>query len=476
MQSLENKNVLVLGLGLSGRSASRLLVREGARVAALDETDGADRHPEVLALRQSGVDVRTGPFAPQEPNPDLVVTSPGIPSDHPFLKSMAARQVPVIGELELGFLRSACHNIAVSGTNGKTTTTELIGQVLSHSGRQTICAGNIGRPLCDVVEMSRELDYLTLEVSSFQLDHAVQFRPSVAVLTGISPDHVDRYASMDDYVRSKGRLFQNQQHFDHAVIQSGALGKLREAGVRIPSRIVTYSATDREADLVLDRGMIVSHLSDWAGPLVDLKSCRLPGAHNAENMMAALAVGRILRLPLDPVVRAVQNFNAGRHRCEEVAVLGGVRYVNDSKATNVDALNQAIRAMAGDRPKPPHIWLIAGGYDKGFDYHDAGPLLSQHVKAAYLIGQARERIRSAWSLFTQCELAETLEQALLEATGRAEPGDVVLLSPACSSFDQFKNYQERGDVFCKAVRDSVSTMNRNRPSRRREPVLNARAG
>jgi UDP-N-acetylmuramoylalanine--D-glutamate ligase len=342
-------------------------------------------------------------------------------------------------------------NIAITGTNGKTTTTELVERLLRHNHIKTLAAGNVGLPICAVADQTKELDFLTLEVSSFQLEHIEFFRPIIGVLLNITPDHLDRYPRMADYVQAKARLFINQQAFDWAIIQSEALAQLRSLGISIPSKTITFSANNRRADIHWDRGLIISRMPEWPGPLLDMDQCQLRGPHNAENLMAALAVGRVLRLPLEMMVEALKTYRPAPHRCELVAEINGVKFINDSKATNVDALRQAVLSVPAGAGGEPNIWLIAGGKDKGFEYYDIGPLLSQRVKGAFLIGETREKIRAAWSLFTPCVLADSLLEAIAEAARRATSGEVVLLSPACSSFDQFRNYQHRGDAFREAV-------------------------
>jgi UDP-N-acetylmuramoylalanine--D-glutamate ligase len=453
MVSLSNKQVLVIGLGLSGVAASRLLRAQGATVFAVDNADTAALRQDAASLRSIGVDVQLAASQAPAHAFDLAVVSPGVSSQNPLVREMARLQVPIIGELELGYQQSLCLNVSVTGTNGKTTTTELIARLLAHHHHKTVAAGNIGLPLCAVVEQTRALDFLTLEVSSFQLETIEYFRPAVAVLLNITPDHLDRYASMADYARMKARIFANQQPFDWAIIQSEALALLRTLNVAIPSKVITFSATNRRADIWLDRGLLISRYADWEGPLLDMDHCKLSGPHNAENLMAALAVGRVLRLPLDSSVEVLKNYAPAPHRCELVAEINGVQFINDSKATNVDAVHKALLATpTGRQAGEPNVWLIAGGKDKGLEYHDIGPLLSQRVKGAILIGETREKIRAAWSLFTPCTLADSLLEAVTTAAKSAVAGDAVLLSPACSSFDQFQNYQHRGEVFRQAVR------------------------
>ncbi|MBI3414529.1 MAG: UDP-N-acetylmuramoyl-L-alanine--D-glutamate ligase [Verrucomicrobia bacterium] len=451
MHALANKNILVIGLGASGRAACELLRQRGAQVTAIDAARTDVLTGVADQLTALGVKVQLAASGLPADMFDLAVISPGVPLDSPFVRELANRRVPLIGELELGYQQSLCLNVAITGTNGKTTTTELVERMLTQAHRQTIAAGNIGLPVCAIAERTKALDILTLEVSSFQLETIEFFRPAVAVLMNLTPDHLDRYATMTDYIRAKARIFMNQQPFDWAIIQSEALAQLRTLEISIPSKIVTFSAVNRRADIYLDRGLLISRLPDWSGPLLDMETCQLRGPHNAENLMAALAVGRVLRVPLEEMVAALQAYSPAPHRCERVAEVNGVAYVNDSKATNLDAVQKAIQAMPVAKSGEPNVWLIAGGKDKGFAFHDIGPLLSQRVKGAFLIGETREKMRAAWSLFTPCSPVGSLLEAVSEAARKAVSGDIVLLSPACSSFDMFQNYQDRGEVFRRAV-------------------------
>ncbi len=464
MFALEQKSVLVIGLGRSGQAAVRLLIARGASVTGVDSGAGEELRAVAAELGALGVKVVLGAAVPPEGAYDLAVVSPGVATDSALVRGVTQRGVPLIGELELGYQQSRCLTVAITGTNGKTTTTELVERMINHCHRRTIAAGNIGLPVCAVADQTRELDFLTLEVSSFQLETTQYFRPSVAVLLNLTPDHLDRYASMAEYARAKARVFMNQQPFDWAVIQSEALAQLQALGVKVPAKVVTFSATSRQADLVYDRGLLVSRMDDWSGPLLNMERGQLRGPHNAENLMAALAVGRVLRLPLPDVVAALQSYAPAAHRCELVAEVNGVRFVNDSKATNVDAVRKALLTMPGGERGEPNILLIAGGKDKGCDYHDLGPLLSQRVKHAFLLGETRERIRAAWGLFTPCTVVDSLLEATLEAARKAVPGDVVLLSPACSSFDMFRNYQHRGEVFRDAANQVARTTNGGGPA------------
>jgi UDP-N-acetylmuramoylalanine--D-glutamate ligase len=457
MQQLENKHVLVIGLGARGRAACELLRSSGANVTAVDQADTEDLRVESDRLRSLGVQVELGVTTPPKRDFSLAVVSPAVLCNTAILREMAQRQVPVIGEFELGYQQSHCLNVAIAGTNGKGTTAELVETMLVQNHRKTALCGHGGRPVCSVVEETRQLDFMILQVNSFQLETTQFFRPAVAVLLNLAPDHMDRYSSHQDYVRANARLFQNQQAFDWAIVQSEALAQMRSLEIPINGKVITFSATSRRADIYLDRGLLISRLPDWAGPLLNLDQCALRGAHNAENLMAALAVGHVLRLPLDTMASAVKSQTGGAHRFEFVAEVEGVQFINDSKATNVDALHKALSSIPTGMGGAPNIWLIAGGKDKGLEYHYVGPLLSERVKGAFLIGEAREKIRGAWSLFTPCATSGSLLEAVKAAARSAVPGDVVLLSPACSSFDQFRNFQHRGEVFKQAVQELAAT-------------------
>lgn len=464
MLELENKNVLVIGLGGRGVAACELLRRNQARVLALDSGDSAALRASADRLRALGVEVGLGASTLPRQDFALVVTSPAVLPNAPLMKAVVASKLPIVSELELGFQHCKCLSIAIAGTNGKGTTGELVERVLTNNHRKTILCGHRARPVCSVVEESKDLDFLILQVNSSQLELTDFFRPSVAVLLNVTPDHLDRYASVDDYVRASARLFRNQQAFDWAIVQSEALARLRQLDLPVPAKTITFSATDREADIHMERGLLLSQIPNWSGPLLDMDHCQIRGPHNAENLMAALAVGHVLRLPLETMVDPLKTYTAGPHRFELIAEINGIQFINDSKATNVDALRKALMAARAGQAGQANVWLIAGGADKGLEFHDVGPLLSQRVKRAFLMGQASEKIRAAWSLFTPCKVVDSLLEAVTEAVRNAASGDVVLLSPACSSFDQYRNYQERGEIFCQSVKSIGRGMQSHDPN------------
>jgi UDP-N-acetylmuramoylalanine--D-glutamate ligase len=449
MDEFKNKKVVVIGLDSSGRAACELLLNAGATV--LGVPIGAEvtsqKGTTVAGLR--GVKMISEDKIPADI--DYAIHGSQVGRHFPALQSLINRGVPVVSDLEVSARNLFCLSVAITGTNGKTTTAELVAGMLEGAQRKTIRAGASGEPICNIWETSRELDFATLDVNAFQAESIDHFRPSVAVVTNLKGDHLDQYATTAEYVRAIGRIFKNQQVFDWAIVQTEALAHLRALGVEIPSKLITFSARNRRADIYLDRGLLVSSLPNWSGPLFKMEQTVLAGPHNAENIMAAMAVGRVLRMPLEQMVLSLKAYRPGPHRLELVREVGGVKFINNSKAMNVDAVQQSIEALPHGIGGEPNIWLIAGGKDKGLEYHDLGPLLAQRVKSAFLIGESREKLRASWSLFTPCVVVDSLLEAVQRAADSAMNGDIVLLSPACSSFDMFENYQDRGEMFRAAV-------------------------
>lgn len=468
MFELSEKSVLVIGLHPAAQVVCALLLGRGARVTAVDGGDAPALRSACRSLEVSGAALHFGCGQLPEGVFDFAVVCPGAVGESDLVWQAVERKLDLISELEFAYQQSLCLGIAVAGTNGKSTTARIIEKILSASGRRTRVAGSPDHPLCTAANQSRELDYLTMEVTVPQLENIRYFRPSVAVLLNAAPDHLDRYRTLPDYLREMSKIFTNQQAFDWAIIQSEALAHLRSLNLPIPSKVITFSSQNRRADIFLDRSLLVSRIEGWEGPLFDMDRSRLRGPHNAENVMAALAVGRVLRLPLNPMKDALEAFEPAPHRFEAIGEVGGVKFINDSRATNLSALNFAIQSVPAMREA--NVWVIAGGRDKGIDFHDVGPLLSQRVKGAFLIGESREKLRAAWSLFTPCTLMDSLLEATLEAARSAAPGDIVLLSPACSSFDQFQNYQHRGDVFRQAVRNWAESTGRGASGISHDPL------
>jgi UDP-N-acetylmuramoylalanine--D-glutamate ligase len=429
----KGKKAAVLGAGLSGAAAALLLRNEGAEVTVLDNADEKILLKSTLEnLRAHGVEVRCGPAAGHDSSSyDFVVLSPGIDPVSPLATNFSSRGVETMGELELGWRSVNIPVIAVTGTNGKTTTTELLAQMLNACGQRTIACGNIGKPLSEVALEQRALDVLTVEVSSFQLETIRTFRPSISVWLNFAPDHLDRYRSVAEYRAAKLRIFENQTADDVAVVNAS------ETLPRIAARTVTFSAYANHGDFRLEGGSIAYQ----DAPILRMAETKLRGSHNIENIMATLAVGLARGLSFERMVPPLAAYEPQPHRCEFVREVGGVTYVNDSKATNLDAVEKALLAQNKS------VILIAGGKDKGFNFETLGPLVSQRVRAAVLIGEMAERIGQDWKPAVPCEIAHSLADAVERAHAIAKPGEVVLFSPGTSSFDMFKSYADRGDQF-----------------------------
>ncbi|HEY5705350.1 MAG TPA: UDP-N-acetylmuramoyl-L-alanine--D-glutamate ligase [Terrimicrobiaceae bacterium] len=429
------KKAVVLGLGHSGEAAAILLCEEGANVTICESGDNSALREKASRLKAQGIEVILGSPADSDPAAyDVCVLSPGIDPAVPLVQNVLRKKIPVIGELELAFEECICPVVAITGTNGKTTTTELTTAMLQGSGVRAMASGNIGLPFATAVRQSNELDVMVLEVSSFQLETIDAFRPQVSVWLNLSPNHLDRYRDVDEYRRAKLRIFMNQTSEDYAVVNA------RESLPPIAARRITFSAYVPEADFSLRNGVIYYRNE----PVLDQGRMRLAGIHNAENLMAALGVGVALGVDFERMVAAAREYTAPVHRCEFVRDLDGVRWINDSKATNLDSVEKAI--LSQSRP----IVLIAGGKDKGFEFDAIAPLVRERVRAAILIGEMKERIARSWN-GVDCRISASLEEAVHVARGAATHGDTVLFSPGTSSFDMFRNYGERGNRFKDAV-------------------------
>jgi UDP-N-acetylmuramoylalanine--D-glutamate ligase len=429
----DGKRAAVLGAGLSGTAAALLLRSEGAEVTVLDSAEENKLLKSTIEnLRNRGVTVRSGSEAELDPSPyDLVVFSPGIDPISPLAQNFFSKKIETIGELELGFRSVDAPVIAITGTNGKTTTTELLAQMLNACGQSTIACGNIGKPLCEVALEDRDLDVLTVEVSSFQLETIKTFRPAVSVWLNFAPDHLDRYRSVAEYRAAKLRIFENQTADDVAVINAG------ESLPKIAARTLSFSAYTNQADFRLEGGSIFYQNR----PVLRMADTKLRGSHNIENVMAALAVGIARGLTFEQMLPPLHAYEPRPHRCEFVRDVGGVTYINDSKATNLDAVEKAL--LAQNRK----VILIAGGKDKGFTFETLRELVGEKARAVILIGEMATRICKDWNDAVPCEIANSLADAVERAHAIAQAGEVVLFSPGTSSFDMFKSYADRGDQF-----------------------------
>jgi UDP-N-acetylmuramoylalanine--D-glutamate ligase len=447
---LAGKRVLVLGLGVSGIAAARLALSLGAACHALDGGNGEALAAVAAELRELGSEVTLGWESESAlPAADLIVVSPGIIPRSPLGCQAWGAGVPVVSELEFGFRYCSCPVLAITGTNGKTTTVELTTHLLAACGLRVRAAGNIGLPLAACAAESAELDALVVEVSSFQLEAVDEFRPAVAALLNVTPDHYDRHGGPAPYLEAKLALFRRMDDAGTMVLRRD-LGDVPEVRAMLAARsgqprFFAASPSPDCAFYAADGGLYECR-DGVAERLADVAELALPGTHNVENALAALAVVRAAGYCPVRAARALGGFRPSRHRLELVAERDGVRYINDSKATNVDALCRALESLAQSTPGR-RILLLAGGVDKDIGFSMALPWLEKQVKEAFLIGSCKGRLAKQWQGVVSCREFPTFEEAVAAASAAAVPGDVVLLSPGCASQDMFQNYAHRGDQF-----------------------------
>jgi UDP-N-acetylmuramoylalanine--D-glutamate ligase len=458
---LANKKILVVGLGRSGIASARFLHQKGARVLAADTASKKELGDAIRSLREIGIRIELGPHrSAWFQNADLIVVSPGVSHTIAPIVQANARGIPVMGEVELAsrFIKEPI--IAVTGTNGKTTTTELLGMMLKNSNIRAFVGGNIGNPLIDYAAKGQTAQVVVAEISSFQLDTITAFRPKVSVLLNISADHLDRYPNFDAYVDSKIRIFKNQQADDVAVL-NGADPLVRSKTARIKSqRLFFPTLRGNEQGAILNGKRIIFNLTDTGicdtltqSPKsktlnqmsLDLSKIKLQGRHNLENASAASLAALAVGATLPGIQKSLDDFKGLAHRLEHVATINNIHYFNDSKATNVDGVARALECFS----KP--VLLIMGGRDKGSDFNILESYIRKHAKELIVMGEAAETIRSALGQIRPTKVAASMQAAVITASHDADPEDVILLSPGCASFDWYSSYAERGDDFRKAV-------------------------
>jgi len=449
---LKDKRALVVGLGKSGVASAVFLKSRGARVTVSDSKPEAELRKEILLLLEHGITVETGSHGDRTfREQDLIVVSPGVPYDAPMLIQARHLGEQVIGEIELAARFLPGPIAAVTGANGKTTTTSLAGEILAAANLPVLVGGNIGTPAISFADQAGPETWIVLEVSSFQLETIVDFRPHVAVILNITPDHLDRHKTFANYVNAKARIFENQRADDFAIVNAD---DATTAGLSDRTRAVLFRFSRKKE---IDKGAFVRGEQIFfrdgqrEREIMPLGEIPLKGAHNLENVLAGVSVGMLAECQPEQIRQAVQNFKAVEHRLEFVAKIAGVDYYNDSKATNVDATIKALESF------PANIHLILGGKDKGSDYTVLNDLLRARVKRVYTIGAAAAKIESHIQGAAEIDHSETLENAVQRASASAVAGDIVLLAPACASFDQFQNYEQRGSVFKEAVRSLAET-------------------
>lgn len=432
---LSGRRVAVLGAGRSGLAAARLILHHGGLPHVYEaRSKECPDWPQDIPLT-TGATEEDGHAC----DPYLVVISPGVETLSPFVRSFCKHGSPLIGEIELAYHFYKGTIIGITGTNGKTTSTELIEKILLADGKTAVACGNYGLPFAEVVMMNPQPDYVSLELSSFQLETIVDFRPKVAIWLNFAPDHMDRYTSVAEYFEAKRHIFDNQTAEDTAIVRLGEdfdLGDLK-------APLYTFSAELNQGDLSYRDNAI------WEGdtPLLSLQGTKMNIKHNAENVMVSLLATRALGIPLEALKKTLLTFAPPLHRCELIRILDNVEYVNDSKATNIHALEAALRSQT----KP--VVLIAGGKDKGLDYHGLLPLLKEKVHAVVVFGQIAPQLEETFSPVVPVYREDGLKATVERAQKTARPGDIVLFSPGTSSFDMFSGYEERGDCFRSIVLD-----------------------
>ena len=446
------KTALIAGAAKSGLASARFLLGRGARVILTDIRTEDALQSEISALRDlaahSGELVLElgGHRATSFARCDLVIVSPGIPLSLPFFEISRKAGIPVIAEVELACRHLKGKIIGITGSNGKTTTTTLVADLLNGAGLKAYSAGNIGTPLVSFAPDSSAADFYSVELSSFQLESIREFRPFIASILNLTPDHMDRYAGFEEYVAAKQRIFMNQEQTDFAVLNAE---DPRTAAMERQVRAKTYLFSRQ---LVTNRGAFVRNgrviFRDERGEkdLFAVSAIGLKGTHNLENVLAACAMAILAGAPPESLEDSVRKFRGVEHRIEWVSTIDGVEYYNDSKATNVDAAAKALESFPGN------ILLIAGGRDKAGDFSGLRALVRERVKHVILIGEASDKIRQALRGAADMSEASTMPEAVAACRSLARPGDVVLLAPACASFDMFDNYEHRGRVFKEAVR------------------------
>jgi UDP-N-acetylmuramoylalanine--D-glutamate ligase len=445
---VKDLQVVVVGLARSGMSAAALLRRHGAEVTATDIKRAEDLGDAVSELAALGVRVEAGGHSAETlARAQLIVLSPGVSLETPGLEEARRRGVPVLSEMELGYRFCRARVAAVTGTNGKTTTVSLLAKMVADAGVPGVLAGNVGLAFSGVAESLPPEGIAVLEVSSFQLETTDEFHPEGAAVLNITPDHLDRYAGIQNYVEAKARIMLRQTKSDFVVLN--ALDRYRPLlAAQAPGRVVLFSSAgpvSGEGVWAEDGEMRFRLQNAGEGVLLPVRELLIPGAHNLENALAAAALGLGLGLPAERLAHSLRTFPGVPHRLEPVGCIGQVKFVNDSKGTNVDAVSKALQSF------PAPLVLILGGRDKHGDFTALNDLLRAHVRAVVLMGEAAGVIAPQIQNTVPIHREETLDRAVRTAHGLARPGDVVLLSPGCASFDQFKNFEERGERFRQEV-------------------------
>jgi len=442
---LKNKTVTVIGLGNSGMNAVSLLCDLGARVRGTDVKDSPELRNSLKDLEKRGASFELGRHTEGFiKGSELVILSPGVEDSSPAVQWAIKYKIPVMSELELGYRFCKGKIIAITGTNGKSTVTTLIGELLKKGGKDTVVCGNIGNSLCGEIARIKEATWVVIEVSSFQLERIEKFRPHIAVILNITDDHLDRYKAFGDYFNEKLKIFANQDKKDFLVLNHDA-ANLRPLKHKARSSVLWYSKSERTNGAYVRSGAIICAARGAEEEACKVSDIPLKGVHNLENVMASALAGSLAGVSGQSIKEAIRGFKGLPHRCELVATIDGVEYIDDSKGTTVDSTYRALESFE----KP--VILIAGGRDKNSDYSVMRDLVRKKVKRLVLMGEAKDKIKRELGDTIDVAEANSMEEAVDAARKSARPGDAVLLSPMCSSFDMFRDYKHRGDAFREAV-------------------------
>ncbi len=437
---LKSQRVTVVGMGASGIAAAELLAREGAKVLIIDDQK-KERSPD---LNPFDVQFHLGEWSDADLlSSSLVVVSPGVPLKKLPIDKLASLRIPVIGEMELAARRLSAPMIAITGTNGKSTTTTLVGEILKNWGWRVFVGGNLGTPLSCAVES--KWDFIVVEVSSFQLETICEFHPRIAALLNVTPDHLDRYPSFGAYQETKWRIFENQQASDYCLFNED--DPMTVSPFLRGAPVFFSKGTVPRRGVYMDEGKIFSNIWGEREPVISLSELKVKGVHNLENVMAACAIALICGCSTTVIRSVVSDFHGLPHRMELVREVGGVKYVNDSKGTNVGAVIKSLEEINAP------VVLIAGGRDKESDFTPLQETIKKKVKHLILMGEAKDKMARCFSGCTDIKTVGSMQEAVSVASSCSESGGMVLLSPACASFDMFRDYQERGDAFRKAVEE-----------------------
>ena len=449
---LKGKSVGILGMARSGLAAAKLVKICGGIPFVSDKAPTENLAPAIKELKYQGIDYETGKHDIEKlTKQDLIVLSPGVPIHDPVVQNLLQSGVEVISELEFAYRCLDCQIIAVTGTNGKTTTVALIAHILTQAGIPNASAGNIGKPLSSIVGQSNNNAWAVVEVSSFQLEASPTFHPRVAAILNVTPDHLDRHGMLQNYMELKQRIFQNQTYGDILVYNAGD-SVVTEMVANAKSRKIGFAINSNKASFIVKDNMVMISENGKMSTAFSITDIQIPGVHNIENVLAAVACTHSINVPLDAISQGVRTFQGVEHRLETIGIFQGVRWVNDSKATNVESGITAIKAMT------PPIILLSGGRAKMEDYHRAIQYFKNRVRLAIVFGEAGSMLETTWSSEIELHRVTGLYEAVKLAAELAQKDDTVLLSPMGSSFDQFHDFEDRGRCFKQWVKEQYNVL------------------